>query len=215
MQVDGWGRDYRYRLIPVGRGRDRVAAVDALRDSLQQLLEIVPQDPRLWVRLVGAALLLVGARVYRLAVIGPGFVAGVFVGLELTSGQSSEIQLATTLILGIGGAALLHMLERFAVALTGGIVAGGLVHAAAPLILGGPAPWYVPTVASLLGFLALPRVMDRLLPLITSLVGALAVAWSVDRTHDLVFIRVLTTVGLAIQLLVRRGGGKGKSKGDG
>ena len=166
-------------------------------------------DPRVPVAALGLLLIGWGARLYRVAIVAPGFVAGVFIGLQLASGAELTTRLIAGLTLGIIGGAILHFAERFAIAVTGALLIGGLANAIAPLVMGGPVPWYVPTAASLLGLLLFPSVYRALLKLITPLLGALCVAWALDRPQDVLLIGGLAAAGVIFQLVL---GGTRKDK---
>jgi len=155
--------------------------------------------------LVGALLLLAGARLYRLAIVGPGFAAGVIVGLQVTGGASPSVQAVAALSLGVVGAVALLFLERVAVAIAGAVLCGGLADAVGPAALGGPVPWYVPLAAALLGLLLFPRLYKALLPVLTSIIGALCLTRALDRPHDLALLGGLALVGIVVQLITRKG----------
>ena len=163
---------------------------------------------RLVVGLLGVLLLVAGARLYRLAIVAPGFAAGVLAGLELMASTDPTTRLVSALALGIIGAVLLHMVERLAVAAAGALLLAGLAHALSPLVLAGPEPWYVPVAAALVGLLLFPRLYKAMLPAITAVLGSLAVAWAVERPEDLVLIGVLSVIGFALQRFFRRQPGK-------
>ena len=65
---------------------------------------------------VGCLLMLIGARVYRIIIIAPGFICGALLAKEYISG-SSEVQLIVTLVLGIIGAILFTSIEKLAISM--------------------------------------------------------------------------------------------------
>jgi hypothetical protein len=179
-------------------------------------------EPRTFAGLAGVALVLVGARVYRVAVMAPGFAAGVWAGTTwLPAGLDPLLRLGAALLLGLIGAGLCSWIEQLAVRSTGAILMGALTHAVAPQLWHGHIPMWVSPVGALVGAMLFPMVYRRLLPLITSLTGALCVAWALGRPQDLLWIAGLTLLGLILQLgtgggagatAPKRAKGKGKDK---
>ena len=174
-------------------------------------------DPKVAVLVVGATLALLGARIYKAAVVLPGFAIGVLAVLAATErfapGVTSPLGLFLAAVaLGIVGGAICWFLERIAVMAAGALLAGGLAHALAPLVMGAVTPWYVPVAASLLGLLLFPRLYRALLPVVTPIIGALCIAWALDRPDDLVLIGGVSAVGMIVQI-AWSGGGKTKKKG--
>lgn len=158
---------------------------------------------RIPIGVVGLVLLVAGARLYRVAIVGPGFAAGVFAGLQLTLGAAADTRAVAALALGLIGGVAMHFLERVAVSVAGAVLAGGLANAAAPRLLPDPVPWYVPAAASLVGLLLFPRLFLALLPLITAVLGALCLGWAAARPHDLWLLGGLATGGLLVQIATR------------
>lgn len=156
-------------------------------------------DPRIAVIAVGILLLGWGARLYRLAIAAPGFVLGVFAGLEVAPTASLLVQAGLALLLGLVGAGLLLFLERLAVALTGAVLVGGLVYAVGPLFV-ATLPWFAPLVGAAVGLLLFPSLYRLALKIITPLLGALCVAWAFGRPHDLLLIGGLCALGAVFQL---------------
>lgn len=176
--------------------------------SLERLsvqVHVMALDPRILVGALGLTLLVLGSRVYRIAVVTPGVLAGLWVAGQVTTGASSTVQYAAMIGLGLAGGILAFLLERFAVAVAGALIGGGLGDALGPLLLGDQMHWSVPAVAAIVGFLAVPYLYERLLPLLTAVLGALALAWAAGREQDLIFIALVAAAGLVLQLLLRRG----------
>ncbi len=190
-----------------------------LQDLLQPLLGHLPPEllnARLAAAAAGALLLVLGARIYRIAIVAPGFVIGVLAVVTASEQFAPGVMSSTgltvaALSLGVVGGAICHLLERVAVASVGGLLAAGLAKAFAPLVLGAAMPWYVPVAAALLGLLLFPRFYRALLPVLTPIAGALSIAWAFERSGDIPFIAGLAAVGIIVQLLITRGG---KRKGD-
>lgn len=166
-------------------------------------------DPAVPVGVLGLVLALAGARFYRLAIVAPGFALGVLAGLEVPGGQ--EARLIAALSLGVIGAGILHLLEKFAVRIGGAFLTAGLAQVAAPLITGRANEWYVPVAGGIVGLLLFPSLYRRLLPVITAIMGGLCVAWSVGAAEDLRVVGVVSAVGIIVQLA---SGAKGRGSSD-
>lgn len=169
-------------------------------------------DGRLLLGGAGVVLLLMGARVYRLALILPGFIAGVLIAGEATQGLPSNIRLFAALVLGLACAFGVHLLERFAVAVAGALVGGGLAQLVGGQVAIGLSTFTLGLLGALVGFLLFPWIYRRLLPFLTSLLGALAVAHAAGRPGDLLLIGGLTLGGTLLQLLLGGRGGKADKK---
>jgi uncharacterized membrane protein YeaQ/YmgE (transglycosylase-associated protein family) len=166
-------------------------------------------DPAVPVGVLGVVLALAGARFYRLAIVAPGFALGVLAGLQVPGGQ--ETRLVAALALGIIGAAVLHLLERFAVRVGGAFLTAGLAQVAAPLVTGQPNEWYIPVAGGVVGLFLFPSLYKKLLPVITAIMGGLCVAWSVGAGEDLRVVGSVAAIGVVVQLA---SGARGKGGGD-
>lgn len=173
-----------------------------------------PLDPHLLALVVGVALIVLGARIYRVAVVAPGVALGVLLvvtGADVLApgvGSTRGIAIAA-LAMGVVGGAVFWFVERFAVATAGAALVGGLVYVFGPALMGGPTPFYVPLGASLLGLLLFPRVYKALLPLLTPLMGALLVGWGLERLDQPGLVLGLAIAGMLVQLIWRVLRGKG------
>jgi hypothetical protein len=175
----------------------------ALEGALSRLRDTPLEDPVALIGVVGGALLVAGARLYRLALLAPGLAAGVLLGLEMTRGASPELRLIAGLSLGIIGAGLVMLAERLAIALGGAFLVGGLANAAAPVMLPGHDAWYVPVAGAVLGMFIFPTLYRKLLFIFTALGGALCVAWAMGRPQDLPLVGGLWLAGTVTQWLTR------------
>ena len=179
-------------------------------DEAIKLLESAATDGRLVVGAIGVLLLLAGARLYRLAIIAPGFLLGVFLarwGLDEYGRRVDELmQLGAMVGAGAIGALLSWRIEQLAVRLGGSVLVAATTHALLPMFW-PRAPWFAAPAAGFVGLLLFPSLYRRLLPLITAGLGAIALAWVADRPQDLLMIAGLTVLGAAIQLAA--GGKKG------
>lgn len=146
-------------------------------DPLQLLnpVQTAIADGRLPGLIAGTVLLLFGARVYRVLVVGPGIIAGLLVANEVNqylhlSGWSAAI---LALCLSIAGAWLFATIERWTLAIVGAALALGLWGQGWTFLQGGSPPWWSWLVASALGGLIIPRLYGILLKPLTALAGAL------------------------------------------
>jgi hypothetical protein len=203
------------------------AAAVELPGSLAKLKQGLPaelMDPRALAGLLGVLLLVAGSRFYRVAIIAPGFLAGVALADRFLSGLGGALPLVFAVLLGAGGALACHVAERVAVRLVGAVIISGVVHAVAPLVFQRDTPWWWAPVAGALGLLLFPRLYERLLPLIGAVLGAICVAWAAGKPQEVGLIGALAAGGLVVQLVWRavageatggNSGGKGKGKGKG
>lgn len=162
--------------------------------------------PEMALLIVGFLLLILGARIYRLVIIAPGFVCGALIATNYVSG-SQEVRLIVTLIAGIIGAIILTKLEKLALAIVGALLTAGLVYAAAPFI--GAMQWYIPVIAGFVGSVIFPFVYKKALPISTALLGALCIGWSTDLSQDPLMICAFWVSGIVVQTMF---GGKIKDK---
>ncbi len=174
-----------------------------IQAALSRLQGTPLEDPTFALGVAGGALLVAGARLYKLAILTPGLAIGVMLGLEITTGASAEVQLIAGLALGLVGAGVMLLAERLAIALAGALLLGGLANALTPLLLPGQDAWYVPAAGAVLGLLIFPRLFRALLFILTSLGGALCIAWSAGRPEELPLIGGLWLAGTVIQWLTR------------
>lgn len=156
--------------------------------------------PEVAMLIVGILLLMIGARIYRLIIIAPGFICGALLAKQFVSG-SPEVQLIVTLVLGIVGAVLLTSIEKLAISIVGALLFAGLTFAIAPLVMGTVA-WFVPVIAGFLGSMIFPYIYKKALPVSTALLGSLCVCWSTGLNEDPIMIAVFWVGGIVLQLIL-------------
>ncbi len=170
----------------------------AFFDTWQPVLESAPR----WITgLVGGLLLLAGGRMYKLAVLTPGILAGVTLAMLLPPTLGPLVIAGAALLLALVGALLCHLLERLAVHAIGAIALAGLCQVGWPLVAAEPAPWWGVLLAAALGLLLFPRIFKSLIRWVTALVGALVLAWTIGRPDDPFVIGGLFLGGCAVQAL--------------
>ena len=159
-------------------------------------------DPRTLCVIIGAVLLLAGSRLYRLMLVGPGFVVGVLLATHYAPAGSDATKMAIVVGCGLVGALLLHLMEQTALRLVGVALMVGAVTALGPEVFGSKPPWYLNYVAGAVGAVGFPMIYARALPLLTSLLGALSVAWALGRETDIWMLVILTAGGAIFQTFV-------------
>lgn len=167
-------------------------------------------DGRLPALLVGLVLLVFGERTYRVLVIAPGVLAGLYLAAWIRSfvelGAVGSV--VATLGLSAAGALLCHFVEGLAVRAAGAGLFAALAWFGTPLVHAGAVPWWAPVVGAVLGGLIFPRLYQVLLRPLTALVGAWSVAWAVKFGGNVWVVLGLAGLGTAIQFaLANRGGG--------
>ena len=181
-----------------------------MNDLIPTLLALA-SDGRLLAGAMGVLLMLVGARIYTLAVMAPGFLLGVFgtaLALDEFGRKLDELARLGILVAAGGiGAFVSTRIEQLAVRLCGSLLVAATTYAVLPMVW-PKAPWYAAPAAGFVGLLLFPSLYRRLLPLVTSAVGAVAIAWAASAETNLLLISGLTVLGAAIQLGT---GGKSRS----
>ncbi len=169
-------------------------------------------DGRLPALLTGIVLCGWGAKLYRVVVLAPGILAGVYVGAiaQQVLHTTATTSLLVTLVLAGVGALICHFVEGWAIRVAGAGFFAALTWLGWPLLQRGALPFWAPLVASVLGALLFPYVYRFLLRPITALVGAWSVAWALKQPDHHLLIGGLAVVGTAIQFWLDKGGGSGE-----
>ena len=153
---------------------------------------------------VGGLLLLAGARLYPLAIMAPGLLAGLALGLVLPPEVDTPIRIVAALVVAVVGALLCRFVERVAVAGFGAVVTAGVGHLGYPLAMGEPSPIWVAPAAALVGLLLFPRAFKLLLIPLTALLGAMSVSVALGVQENLLAVGGLAAAGVVAQLLLRK-----------
>jgi hypothetical protein len=178
-------------------------------DVLQDPLQALPFGLRGLAGLVGVLLAVAGARFYRLAVLAPGLLLGIGVGLLLPETLDAPLRAIAAVVLAGFGAVVCRFVEQAAVRAFGALLAGGLVYTAWPIAMSEPSPWWAAAAGAALGLLLFPRAFQLLLKPLTAILGALALAFAVGQEHNPLVIGGVALLGTVIQLGT---GGKRKDK---
>jgi Domain of unknown function (DUF4203) len=151
--------------------------------------------------LAGAALLLLGRRLFWLFVAGVGFVVGAMLATEGLGQHSEGMTLLLALSIGIIGAILSIFLQKLIVALAG-FLAGGYVGYTLMSGLNQPSlPWIAFLVGGVLGGILVLVLFDWALIVLSSLTGAAVIAQNLplDRTIAALLFIVLLVFGIVVQ----------------
>ncbi|GAB4458870.1 MAG: hypothetical protein Kow00120_27260 [Anaerolineae bacterium] len=178
--------------------------IEALRNFRLEL----PTWVRVAVIVIGIVLLLVGGRLYKVAVAAPGFALGLAIGisvLDLAAELPDAWVVAIAIGIGLIGAALALSVHDLAVLLIGAVVAGLLaisLLATYNVAVGTPFIAIVITcaIAGAIGLLLIARKATWLL---SALLGATLVSIGLVENLSLVVIVPAAVIGLAVQGLVR------------
>lgn len=188
-------------------------------------LSTVLLDGRLPALLTGIVLLGWGAKVYRVLIVAPGVLAGVYLAAVVgeLAHLTATVSVVMTVVLAAGGAILCHFVEGLAIRVGGAGLFAAVSALIWPLVRHGPVPFWVPLIAAIVGALVFPKVYQVLLRPTTALLGAWSIAWAVQRPDALWLVGGLAVAGTALQFWLDRGGSgaasaakrkeKGKKKG--
>ena len=159
-------------------------------------------DPRTLCVAIGVLLILAGSRLYRLMLVGPGFVVGVLLTTHYAPAGADTTKMAIVVVSGLVGALVLHLMEQTALRIVGVALMVGASTAIAPELFGKNPPWFLNYIAGAIGAVGFPIIYERALPLLTSLLGALAIAWVLGRQTDLWMLGILSVLGAIFQTVV-------------
>ncbi|MED5369792.1 MAG: hypothetical protein VX899_02150 [Myxococcota bacterium] len=156
------------------------------------------------VGLLGGLLALAGARLYKLSILAPGIVLGLFVGTLLPGDIDAAIRAVVAVVLAGLGALLCRFVERAAVSVFGAVLTGGLAYTLYPLFQGEPSPWWLPAAAAGLGLLLFPKLFHALLRPLTAILGGLLVSVAVGQPGHPLVIGGVAAVGMVVQFSAGR-----------
>ncbi len=169
--------------------------------ALVAMLSEAPLASRWIAGALGAVIMVAGGKLYRVAVVTPGFVLGTMIGKALSIPGDPLVATVAIVVAGLGGALLFHFLERVAVAVLGAMVGANLAGFAWP-IFAGPAPWWGILGASLLMSVFFPKIFRMLLLPITALLGATILAACFGQGSEILVIAGLALIGAIFQSTV-------------
>jgi len=151
----------------------------------------------------GAALLILGRKLFWLFVGVLGFLFGMTLAPQILPNQSQTVILVLALIIGVIGSVLAILVQKVMIGLAGFMAGGYLVYALLPM-LGlslGSFLWVAIVVGGILGALLASSMFDRALVLLSSGVGASMITkeLSLPQPLALVLLVALIIVGIIIQ----------------
>jgi uncharacterized membrane protein len=166
-----------------------------------------PVALRLLTGAAGAVLLVAGARLYRVAVVLPGFLLGVGLGAGVAQLLTLDpmVGAGVALVAGLIGAVAAHLVERFAVVIAGVIGGLGAAQVVDPLVAAGGPPWWVWPVAAVTGGLVFPLIWKAALLPLTAWIGAVVLIDAAGLPPSPLYVGGLAVVGLIVQASVGRG----------
>lgn len=154
---------------------------------------------------IGLVVLLVGRNLFWLVVGLVGFLLGVGLGELWFVDQPTWLIAMAALLLGVLGAVVALVFERFAIALAGFYAAGYIALAVAGQLGYESVSVFVPLGAGLIGALVTALLTDWAIIVLTALVGSAAVVSAFDlgaRLEALAFVALALTGGL-VQYAIR------------
>lgn len=157
---------------------------------------------------LGAALLVLGRRLFWLFVAGLGFVVGLRFAGALLEEAPLWLALGLGVVLGLSGAALAIFLKRFGIAVAGFVAGVFLAVGLIDTITSSPGAWvwvaYI--VGGILGIVLLSVVFDWSLIVLSSLVGGILIVQALELAspwNGLLFLALLAA-GIGLQAGVFR-----------
>jgi hypothetical protein len=153
----------------------------------------------------GLALLILGRRLFWLALAALGFVAGMTYASEFLPGQSETAALLIGLAAGVIGALLAVFMQKIAIGAAGFLAGGYLVLGLIRLIGAEPSTLGF-IVGGIVGLILIYPLFDWGLIILSSLAGALILVQTIDLTRTLsaVAFGVAFVLGLIIQTSLHR-----------
>jgi hypothetical protein len=152
---------------------------------------------------VGLAVLVMGRKLFWLAVAALGFVFGLALGIELTNGQADWLVLIVALLGGVIGAVLAIWLQKIAAGIAGFLLGGYLALWLAEILNFGPNMWIwlIFIVGGIVGIILVLSLLEVALIGVTAIIGAalMVQVFDLTQTVNIVLFIALTIVGIVIQ----------------
>ncbi len=159
---------------------------------------------------VGAALLLFGRRLFWLFVAALGFAAGFYLTTTVIQHPPAWLALSAGILLGVVGAVLALLLQKFAIAIAGFLAGGRLALSLAAAFIANPAAhdWITFVIGGLIGAILLLALFDWALIVLSSIEGARLVVGAIHLPESgaTVALIALAAAGIVIQWLTSRRG---------
>ncbi len=157
--------------------------------------------PSSWTLPAGILLAAFGERVYRLLVLAPGLLLGMWIGAQAGPllGLTPILSAALAAVLAFLGALACQRAENLAVRAMGalaGVLAGAWGW---QMVTQALAPWWAAVVAGILGLLIAPYLQVWLMRGLTAFAGGLCIASFAGRAHDPLVVGAVTVLGIGFQ----------------
>lgn len=153
--------------------------------------------------IAGAALLILGRKLFWLFAAVIGFLFGMSIAQQLLPGQSQTIVLLIALAIGGLGAILATMIQKIAIGLSGFLAGGYLVYLMIPAlsINFGSFLWVAVIIGGIIGAVLASTMFDWTLIFLSSAIGASVITnhLTLPQPFPLVLLGVLFIVGVIIQ----------------
>jgi len=153
--------------------------------------------------IAGAALLILGRKLFWLFAAVIGFLFGMSIAQQLLPGQSQTIVLLIALAIGGLGAILATMIQKIAIGLSGFLAGGYLVYLMIPAlsINFGSFLWMAVIIGGIIGAVLASTMFDWTLIFLSSAIGASVITnhLTLPQPFPLVLLGVLFIVGVIIQ----------------
>ena len=153
--------------------------------------------------IAGAALLILGRKLFWLFAAVIGFLFGMSIAQQLLPGQSQTIVLLIALAIGGLGAILATMIQKIAIGLSGFLAGGYLVYLMIPAlsINFGSFLWVAVIIGGIIGAVLASTMFDWTLIFLSSAIGASVITnhLTLPQPFPLVLLGVLFIMGVIIQ----------------
>jgi hypothetical protein len=151
--------------------------------------------------LLGAALLLLGRRLFWLFVAGVGFVVGAMLATEFMGSEASALIVVIALAVGILAALVSIFLQRLIVGIAGFLAGGYLLHALASGLNYESFAWIAFLVGGVIGAILIRVLFDWALIALSALMGAAVIAQnlSINPTLSALLFCALVVLGAIVQ----------------
>ena len=157
----------------------------------------------------GLCLLGWGEQVYRLAILAPGMLVGLWLGREVAVLAHLPNTYVAVLSVGLGflGALVCRMLEAWAVRALGALSGVGVSAAVYWMVTDTMSPWWLPVLGGIVGALVFPRFVVWLLRVVSAFAGGLLVASASGQPGNIFIVGGLTGAGIVFQTWFSTAGG--------
>lgn len=158
----------------------------------------------------GILLLFFGKKAFWMFVAIIGFLLGVEFAPQILGGQTQSVYLTVSLIVGLLGALLAILLQKFAVGLAGLVAGGYITYSLMQMAVldVGQYQWMILVAGALLGAVLAGSMFDWAMILITSASGAVLIyqGANIDSAYAYIVFAGLVLLGIIVQGRIRAHG---------